>query len=421
MNGITEPLPGLLDDPQFAISDLPALTDFHIAPLRNPAPLKHVNVPSPLEPGTGNVINVVRTLRGSPRRDRPRDAQRTPKITPNDVLLARESKKPHLAISELLEDDEGVENIPQQLPSFISLSVVEKSPIPAPTQLGHGPLYKRPRLEQDAEYVAHDLGRQLPRPAQKEIPLSRPAPLLPAMVTGLHEPPPSAALLPSIDVDKHPSLGRATSSKIQVKDILRDAQSATPSPKAPARLMPPTSLPQGPPLPSETGLSLRDLVTEPISLSKSEPVLQSSRDPKARRMRRKWTDAETRDLIVGVRKLLHVHRAQLRRSQRPLPSMLQRRIPGNNIQHHSTYRRHCRHHHRQPRSHNSSLIVPTPSPPTPISKQTTQKTPRLDHRRRRSPAKRRHPPRIPVDSDPRRRGTRSRPPPRHRSARPYPQ
>ena len=213
MNGITEPLPGLLDDPQFAITDLPALTDFHIAPLRDPAPLRHTNAPPPLEPVTANASNSTRSNRHSPPRDVVRNTKTLPTITPNDVFLARESKKPHLAISELLENADGSDSAPQQLPSFVSLSVVEKSPIQASTSLEQGPAQKRLRLDQDGEYNSPEFGRQLPRPAQKELPVSRPAPLLPAMVTGLHEPPPSAALLPSMDPDKRPDILRSISSK----------------------------------------------------------------------------------------------------------------------------------------------------------------------------------------------------------------
>jgi Myb-like DNA-binding domain len=302
MNGITEPLPGLLDDPQFAITDLPALTEFHIAPLRNPAPLKHTNVPSPLEPVTTNAINANRSGRRSPRGDGLRETRCPPTITPNDVLLARESKKPHLAISQLVEDTDGPDSAPHQLPSFISLSVVEKSPIPAPNTLKHGPASKRPRLEIDGEQNSHDLARQLPRPAQKEVPATRPAPLLPAMVTGLHEPPPSAALLPSIELDKRPGMTRMTNSKIQVKDILRDVQSRSPSPSGEMRLglsgsyLPPQRAQAGPNTPTRTTFD------EPAIPSKPESPVPPGKDQKARRARRKWTDAETRDLLTGVRK-----------------------------------------------------------------------------------------------------------------------
>jgi hypothetical protein len=296
-NGITEPLPGLLDDPQFSISDLPALTDFHIAPLKDPAPLKHSNVPLPLEPVTANGLSTSRNTRAGQHSER-LPVKRTPQITPSDVLLAREAKKPHLAISELIED---VDAQPQQLPTYISLSVVEKSPIPTPSRIEArveaGPVLKKPRLDYEIDVGSHEFGRQLPRPAQKEIPASRPAPLLPAMVTGLHEPPPSAALLPSMDLDQRPSGLRMGSSKINVKDILRDVSSKSPSPAPLPKPHPvPESIPHGP-------------VFQPVSIQKetSSPVEADFPDPspkdvKARRARRKWTDTETQDLLAGVQK-----------------------------------------------------------------------------------------------------------------------
>lgn len=302
MNGYVEPLPRLLDDPQFAVPDLPALTDFHIAPLRNPAPLGHTNAPPPLEPVTASIIDAGRSRRRSPPRDGLRSPRRAPKITPNDVLLARESKKPHLAISELLENADGSDSAPQQLPSFVSLSVVEKSPIQSSTSLERGPVQKRPRLELDGEYASHEFGRQLPRPAQKEMPLSRPAPLLPAMVTGLHEPPPSAALLPSMDPDKRPEVIRSSSSKIQVKDILRAVQSRPPSPNLTATNGPMYYSTQQRSSQAPTEETMSSAPAKPSAIAGADPTASPPRDPKARRMRRKWTEGETQHLLAGVRK-----------------------------------------------------------------------------------------------------------------------
>ncbi|KAH0843839.1 hypothetical protein FOPE_08574 [Fonsecaea pedrosoi] len=201
MNGIIEPLPGLLDDPLFQIPDLPALTDFQIAPLRNPAPSRHANVPLPLEPVADNSLGNGRTNKTTTHPVESPERRRAPSITPNDVLLAREAKRPHLAISELLEADHGPDPTPTYLPSFISLAVVENSPVQAPSFLEHPQSLRHLRLDADSDHVALDWARHLPPPAQKENRHNRPTPLLPAMVTGLHEPPPSAALLPSIDLD----------------------------------------------------------------------------------------------------------------------------------------------------------------------------------------------------------------------------
>lgn len=296
MNGITQPLPGLLDTFQFQIPDLPALTDFQIAPLRDPAPTRPANVPLPLEPLTSNLLN------NSHHREDNREKRRAPKITPNDVLLAREAKKPHLAISELLEANDGQEILPTQLPSFISLSVVEKSPIQAPTSLeyAHTAAQKRLRLDTDTDHASLDSIRRLPRPAQKDERQPRPAPLLPAMVTGLHEPPPSAALLPSIDVASRPGVVRTTTtSKMHVKDMLTQSD---PSASPPQSVSVPAPSSQEAVVSKHSG----SLVTTPPQEAGFAVLdLQhttSYRDNKPRRARRKWSEDETRDLLAGVKK-----------------------------------------------------------------------------------------------------------------------
>lgn len=300
MNGIIEPLPGLLDDPQFQITDLPALTDFQIAPLRNPAPARHGNVPLPLEPGAGNILNntqAAKSLSGDLSGKR-----RAPKITPNDVLLARESKKPHLAISELLEDNDGQDIAPTQLPSFISLSVVEKSPVQAPVALEHPHLQKRLRGDEDSnEHISLDLIRRLPRPAQKDGRQNRPAPMLPAMVTGLHEPPPSAALLPSIDVDSRPGISRSnTSSKIHVKDMLTQCDQHTSAlPTATPSGQPDLDLAVSKEYSGAHGASFHEVVPVKADTTSTQATWK---DNKPRRARRKWSENETKDLLAGVRK-----------------------------------------------------------------------------------------------------------------------
>jgi hypothetical protein len=302
-NGSNEPLPGLLDDPQFQ-TDLP-WTDFQIAPLRDPAPQRNANVPSPLEPEAGGVSQ------NGPRAAR--SEQQAGPLKPSDFLRqAREPRKPHLAISELVDDNDSIGGSSQQLPSFVSLSVVEKSPTQTPQALGgsnYGHLAKRPRLDQDPEMANHDLGRQLPRPNQREQNVLRPTPLLPAMVTGLHEPPPSAALLPSMDPDRRHGLPQrsATTSKIQVKDILSESRSPSPSPSFQRQL----------PVPHMRGHPNRSLPhldfsaqrpnavpTPPSSaatpISATIPLV--SREGKQRRTRRKWSEEETRHLLAGVKK-----------------------------------------------------------------------------------------------------------------------
>jgi len=298
MNGITEPLPGLLDDPQFQIADLPAFNDFHIAPLRDPAPSRHLNLtlPLPLEPVAENGVSGLHSSRAVAQDDGQSNKRETPKITPSDVLSAREAKKPHLAISELVDSNDQVEGFPLHLPSFVSLAVVERSPIQSSGSIHFAQPSKRLRLDIDGESLQHEVNRHLPRPAQKDGKQPRPAPLLPAMVTGLHEPPPSAALLPSMDLDVRGRLDRTTKTKIQMKDILTDT--AQPTHGRPPELMVNSPEPAASPPRDEPELSSSN--AELIVVV--EPPANTNKDGKLRRARKRWTDEETHDLLAGVKK-----------------------------------------------------------------------------------------------------------------------
>lgn len=299
MNGFIEPLPGLLDDPLFQIPNLPTLPDVHIAPLRNPAPLRHVNAPLPLEPLTNSFEDGRHSARTTAQTGVEPDNESSPRLRPSDVLSAREAKKPHLAISELLETTNDVDTQSLQLPSFVSLAVVERSPIQEPTLLSP---HKRLRLDLDVDIPSRDVGRRLPRPAQKDEKQQRPVPLLPAMVTGLHEPPPSAGILPSMDLDGRPRTVRSSkSSKMQVKDMLTE-------PKQPPTHVPPEAMLNTPDLlpaqlPKLTGADSSQPSGNLSMTGNSDLYLDShKKDQKTRRARRKWTDEETADLIAGIKK-----------------------------------------------------------------------------------------------------------------------
>jgi hypothetical protein len=301
-NGTSEPLPGLLDDPQFQI-DLP-WNDLPIAPLRNPGTQRNANAPSPLEPEAGSASS----SSGS-RRPAGHTVNQRSNITPSDVLQARESRKPHLAISELLGDDQEPDTHAPQLPSFVSLSVVEKSPTQQALPLTQ---YAHKRRFEDVEHT-HDLGRQLPRPAQREQAPPRPAPRIPTMVTGLHEPPPSANLLPSMDADHRPVPARlGSTSKINVKDILMPILSSR-SPSPTRQLPTPNSIHKHPSLshfdfapPNRSNTDPTPPTTGPPTPlaphSFSTTITSTKEGNKPRRARRKWSEDETRHLLAGVRK-----------------------------------------------------------------------------------------------------------------------
>ncbi|KAJ9663981.1 hypothetical protein H2198_000484 [Neophaeococcomyces mojaviensis] len=294
MNGM---LPGLLDDPNIT-STLHTLNDVHIPPLRNPTPSRNTQAPLPLELLPENVLTEQDRNVSKVDNDEGTSVRSAPLTQGTSSSTTRETKKPHLAISELVDGPSDAESGQLQLPSFVSLSVVEKSPTQQPTSLHDGFPNKRPRLELESDPSSQDRHRLLPRPIQnndKHIP-----PLLPAMVTGLHEPPPSAALLPSMDLDSRPSLLRTSTSKMQVKDMLQDTQK--PSGRPPEQMLntPEVAVAELP-RSAEADTPVTDADT-PSTAASLVPPLQPKKDPKIRRTRRKWSEAETADLLAGVKK-----------------------------------------------------------------------------------------------------------------------
>ena len=291
MNGT---LPGLLDDPNIDNLELPTHSDVHIAPLRNPAPSRHGLAPLPLELIDSTYFNE----RGTSCED---DRPMLMRSATHDTLFPsreKELKKPYLAISELVDTTSVSENGQVQLPSFVSLSVVEKSPTQKQLEMNDGFPNKRIRLDSTARLDSDGDRYLLPRPIQKDDRNVRP--LLPAMVTGLHEPPPSAAILPSMDLDTVSSSQRnaVAFQKLHVKDILSETQRASIN-------RPPEQMINSPQLaivetPKSADLDGFDEVHTLTSISgQSAPP---AKDKKLRRIRRKWSVAETNDLLAGVQR-----------------------------------------------------------------------------------------------------------------------
>ena len=291
-----QPLPGLLDDPQFQSLDFPTRSDLHIAPLRNPVPGRTPGIPSPLEPkASRDVESTSSKAKLSSQQKASRTAKRTPPITAATIILAKDARKPITAISELLESTTQSANEPviAQLPSFVSLSVVEKSYLSPPSMNSELRATKRPRLELDLgisdDYI------HLPRPQQQHQGQRAP-PLLPAIVNGIHEPPPNAALLPPMATE--------TQSRRENRERLQSA-SATSSGKA-APMRPPEKMLNSPlietaesvsiPEPSLSIDSIQEQVTELVVTTPSE------KQQKTRKTPRKWTVDETQHLLRGVEK-----------------------------------------------------------------------------------------------------------------------
>lgn len=170
--------------------ELPQLA-LRIAPLREPVS-RTVSVPSPLEPnasGARETNNIPKTNNGGKE---PANAKAgLPTVT--EFLNAARTKK-----SEPAAESSNVERPPRPiLPAFVNLRALEKFPFSS--SFDDDALQgtrKRRRLDHQADSFSEHL--QLPIPqAQKE---QRPPPFGPfAILNGLNEPPPNAALLPPIE------------------------------------------------------------------------------------------------------------------------------------------------------------------------------------------------------------------------------
>lgn len=293
---MTGTLPGLRDVRNIT-STLPNRNNVNIPPLINPQPSRTAQAPLPLELIDNNYLD---------DQDRPHYLFTAGKDDPTKRTapsLPTETKKPHLSINELVDTPGDVESGQVQLPSFVSLSVVERSPTQKQASIGNTNddfPNKRPRLESETDVSTHDRIRLLPMPVQKDG--QQKIPLLPAMVTGLHEPPPSAALLPSMDTDSRPAIQRNTASKMQVKDILLETQRVS-NGRPPEQMLntpevPAAELPRAP----EVETSTTDVETPSTATSAAAPIQFPKKDSKVRRARRKWSEAETQDLLAGVKK-----------------------------------------------------------------------------------------------------------------------
>ncbi|RAK96549.1 telomere repeat binding factor family protein [Aspergillus ibericus CBS 121593] len=166
------------------IRELPQLQSLRIAPLRQPV-ARLRSIPSPLEPNASRV-------------------RKSPSTTNNAILSARNDSVPGApeVTSRPKKTDPSVDSLlsvepppPRPiLPAFVNLRALERFSYPFDDDSVH--FRKRRRLDVQSENFGDHL--QLPIPqAQKE---QRPPPFGPfAILNGLNEPPPNAALLPPIE------------------------------------------------------------------------------------------------------------------------------------------------------------------------------------------------------------------------------
>jgi hypothetical protein len=294
MEGLAQPLPGLLDDPLFQKKDLQGRSELHIAPLRNPLPTRTTGGPSPLEPKASRDLESTSSKVKLDSQQTPSSTRgKTPSITPATVILARDARKPITAISELLESTTTAtsENTFVQLPSFVSLSAVEKTFMSPPSTTQDLRATKRLRL--DPNIGNSDDYIHLPRPQQQHQGPRAP-PLLPTIVKGIHEPPPNAALLPPMETNTQAGLNKG-----------QTAGTTRPVPtNRRANAQPPEKMLNSP------AMEVMEKLDEPEPSFDVEAVEErvvglslapsAERQPKTRKAPRKWTDDETKHLFQGV-------------------------------------------------------------------------------------------------------------------------
>ncbi|KAJ5555075.1 hypothetical protein N7461_003545 [Penicillium sp. DV-2018c] len=175
------------------LRELPQLS-LRIAPLREPVSSRTLSVPLPLEPnasGARDSNNISNS--GSNSGKVPANAKASlPTVT--EFLNAARTKNTELST----DAQSNVERPPRPiLPAFVNLRALEKFPFSSSfdDDALQGPRKRRRRDLQSDSFNEH---LQLPIPqAQKE---QRPPPFGPfAILNGLNEPPPNAALLPPIE------------------------------------------------------------------------------------------------------------------------------------------------------------------------------------------------------------------------------
>lgn len=175
------------------LRELPQLS-LRIAPLREPVSSRTLSVPSPLEPnasGARDSNNISNSNSNSGKI--PANAKAgLPTVT--EFLNAARIRKTELSA----DSQSNVERPPRPiLPAFVNLRALEKFPFSSSfdDDALQGPRKRRRRDPQGDSFSEH---LQLPIPqAQKE---QRPPPFGPfAILNGLNEPPPNAALLPPIE------------------------------------------------------------------------------------------------------------------------------------------------------------------------------------------------------------------------------
>ncbi|KAL4971776.1 hypothetical protein BDW66DRAFT_17482 [Aspergillus desertorum] len=303
------------------IRELPHL---RIAPLREPVSSRCLRIPLTLEPSASGIRDLSTILKpgGSaagilpPRKNEPSGIA-TEGSTAN---TARQLGKNDFAASELLTEPQ----LPPRpiLPAFVNLRALERFPYSSFDDDSHQ-TRKRRRVGvgADTDVQPDTFGEllQLPMPqAQKE---QRPPPFGPfAILNGLNEPPPNAALLPPIEAGSITQLlTKPSRDSIDVEpEPVKPATSFTPDVQSGERIEGRIEDILDSPIAEKP--NLRETVanddkidkmqpeTEPSHANELQPTEEADSPPspkargRSRKNLRKWTDGETVALLRGVMK-----------------------------------------------------------------------------------------------------------------------
>lgn len=181
--------------------ELPQLS-LRIAPLRDPVSSRTLSAPSPLEPNASGARDsqTISKTKATPGKPPSTTKEALPTVT--EFLNAARTRK----ADPVSGSQSSAERPPKPiLPAFVNLRALERVPFSSSfdDDALHGQR-KRRRLELQAESFSEHLQLPIPQTSHKE---QRPPPFGPfAILNGLNEPPPNAALLPPIEAGSIPQL-----------------------------------------------------------------------------------------------------------------------------------------------------------------------------------------------------------------------
>ncbi|EAU30864.1 conserved hypothetical protein [Aspergillus terreus NIH2624] len=282
------------------IRELPQPQSLRIAPLREPVSSRTLNIPSPLEPNASAVHDPKATSAAGSGTLPPRNNDSSG--GPPEGGPQTRSKKSDPSVDTLLTHDPPPKPI---LPSFVNPRALERFPYSSFDDDASG--RKRRRLDVQADSFGQHLQLPIPQAKKEQRPRRPFGPF--AIVNGLCEPPPNAALLPSIDDSITRLLSKPTREDTVVEPALLTKQPAADGQRErrEGRIEEILDSPVVEKAADEDqgdAVGRREPNVEPDQSQKSTEAAAEPLSPKTRgRSRknvRKWTEEETTALLRGV-------------------------------------------------------------------------------------------------------------------------